>query len=311
MLTHLIAAMAASASQPADKPAFNWPFDVKGKTILFAGAHPDDEWGLSPLLADACLDRGAKCHFVVASEAHSYGCVVTIRLKDAEECSRRRREEMKQSAALFGGTAEFFGWEDYFYSFNQKGTDKTLSDWATRAGGHEVLVSRWLKVIQEKKPSIIFTLDPRHGSTCHPGHRANAALVVEAVNRLPRDQRPELWFEQSDNIDARSKAVEDANKQAGYVSWPDTAAEVRWFDANRKLATGKLAYDYVLLVRKAHATQFPGEALGKERPYAAAHLRHVPLARYAGQPLADHCTSLNINLPTFDIPGNKERFGLK
>jgi LmbE family N-acetylglucosaminyl deacetylase len=304
-------ALVTNASQPAARPAFEWPMGLKGKTILFAGAHPDDEWGLSPLLAEACLDGGAKCHFVVASDEHSYGCVMTIQLKDPLECSRRRREEMKRSAALFGGTAEFFGWEDYFYGFNQMGMAKTTADWATSVGGRDALVARWRKVLEDQKPSIVFTLDPRHGSTCHPGHRANAALVVEAVKSMPRGQQPELWFEQSDNIEQRSKAVEEINRQAGYVAWPDTASEVRWYDANRKLANGKLAYDYVQLVREAHATQYPVKSRDKDRPYAVPDLRFVPLAKYTGQPLVDYCTSLKIDLPTFDIPGNKERFGLK
>jgi LmbE family N-acetylglucosaminyl deacetylase len=248
---------------------------------------------------------------VVASEGHSYGCVITIGLKDAEECSRRRRVEMARSAALFGGTAEFFGWEDFFYGFNQKGMDKTLADWASAAGGREALVARWAKVLEQQKPSIVFTLDPRHGSTCHPGHRANASLVIEAINRLPVGQRPELWLEQTDNIDDRSAAVAAANKQVGYVAWPDTAQEVRWFDANTKLRGGKLAYDYALEVRRTHATQYPEEATGKEKPYAPATLRFVPLAKYSGEALGDYCTSLKINLPTFDIPGNKAKFGLE
>ena len=312
MLAPIIAGLVGSAASPTtDRPTFEWPFDIKGKTILVAGAHPDDEWGLSPLLAEACLDRGAKCHFAVASEAHSYGCILSMGLKDPEKCTRLRRLEMMRSAALFRGTAEFFGWEDFFYGFNQRGMDKTIADWAIAAGGHDALVSRWFKVLRERKPAIVFTLDPRHGSTCHPGHRANAALLLEAMNRLPTTQRPELWFEQTDNIENRSEVVAAANKQVGYLAWPETTNETRWFDANRKLRSGRRAYDYALLVRRTHATQYAEEASGKSKPYAPANLRHVPLARYTGQALRDYCTALAIDLPTFDIPGNKEKFGLK
>lgn len=311
MFAQLIAIMAGSAAPASPQPAFEWPSAMRGKTILFAGAHPDDEWGVAPLLADACVGQGAKCHFVVASEGHSYGCVITIGLKDAEACSRRRREEMKRSAALFGGTAEFFGWEDFFYGFNQKGMKKTLTDWAAVGGGREALIARWLNVLRKQKPAIVFTLDPRHGSTCHPGHRANAALVIEAVGRLPATKRPQVWLEETDNIEERSKAVAEANKQVGYVSWPETAGEVRWFDANRELADGKRAYDYALMVRRSHASQYPEEVSGKTKPYARPDLRYVPVARYAGQAAADYCTSLKIDLPTFDIPGNKKKFGLE
>lgn len=311
MLNLILAAMVSGTAVPGDRANFEWSSDLRGKTVLVAGAHPDDEWGVSPLLADACLDRGAKCHFVVASEAQSFGCILSMGLKDAEEYSRLRRLEMKRSAAIFGGSVEFFGWEDLFYGFNQKGTDKTLTNWAAAAGGHEALVSRWLKVLREQRPAIVFTLDPRHGSTCHPGHRANVRILIEALHRMPVNERPELWFEQTDNIEDRSDAVAAANKQVGYVAWPELANETQWFDANRKLRSGRRAYDYALLVRRTHATQYPEEASGKSKPYASRSLRQVPLAKYVGQTLTDYCTPLAIDLPTLDIPGNKEKFGLK
>ena len=221
-----------------------------------------------------------------------------------------RRGEMQKSAALFGATQEFFGWEDFFYGFNQSGMNKTIADWGAAVGGHSALVDRWEKVLRERRPTIIFTLDPRHGSTCHPGHRAAASLLLEAVERIPVKARPQVWLEQSDNIESRNPAVELANKEVGYVAWPD-AGQVRWFDANRKLRNGLTAYDYALAVRRAHATQFPDEASGKVRPSAGPALRRVPLLRSTGRVTGDFCTSLGINLPTFDIPGNKERFGIQ
>ena len=214
----LLDALLAAAISAAATPAFEWPGPLAKQRIVFAGAHPDDEWGVAPLLAEACVDGGAKCHFVVASEAHSYGCVPTIGLRDPEECTRVRREEMRRSAALFGGTLEFFGWEDFFYGFNQSGLSRTLADWANAAGGRAALVARWEKVLREQRPTVVLTFDPRHGSTCHPGHRAAATLVIEAVERLPARQRPAIWLEQTDNIDGRSAAVAAANSQVGYVA---------------------------------------------------------------------------------------------
>lgn len=306
----LIAALLlGSVTEPSPLYKFQWPQPLSQQRILFAGAHPDDEWGVAPLLAQACIDAGAKCHFVIASEAHSYGCVPSIGLRDPQECTRIRREEMRSSAALFGATLEFFGWEDFFYGFNQSGMNNTIAGWAAAAGTRAALVDQWEKVLREQRPTVVFTLDPRHGSTCHPGHRATATLLLEAVERLPADARPVVWLEQTDNIDSRSSEVESANSQIGYMAWPE-AGDVTWFDANQQLGSGEAAYEYALAVRRAHASQYPDEASGKNRPSAPESLRRVPLIKYTGPLHDDFCTALGIDLPTFDIPGNKERLGL-
>lgn len=304
--TGVIMAAAATASIAE----FAWPGPVSEQRVVFAGAHPDDEWGVAPILAEACIEGGATCHFVVASEARSYGCVPTIGLRDPTGCTLIRREEMQKSAKLFGATFEFFGWEDFFYGFNQSGMNKTIADWSTAIGDRSFLVARWERVLREQKPTVVFTFDPRHGSTCHPGHRAAATLLLEAVERLPLGARPQVWLEQTDNIESRSPAVEAANKEVGYVAWPD-AGHVTWFDADRTLNNGSTAYDYALTVRRTHASQYPDESSGKVKPNAGSGLRRVPLLRYSGPMDDDFCTSLGIDLPTFDIPGNKKRLGLE
>ena len=306
----IIAGLIFSVSTAAPADEFRWPQPLSMQRILFAGAHPDDEWGVAPLLAQACIDGGAKCHFVVASEARSYGCLPSIGLRDPERCTRIRREEMQKSALIFGATLEFFGWEDFFYAFNQKGVEKTIADWAIAAGRRDQLVAQWERVLREQRPTTVLTFDPRHGSTCHPGHRATATLLLEAVERLKPTDRPQIWLEQTDNIDARSPAVAEANRQVGYLSWPE-AGKVHWFNGNQILRNGRSAYEYSLAVRRTHASQYPDEASGQLKPSAAAALRRVPLLRYTGSMTGDLCTSLGINLPTFDIPGNKKRLGLE
>lgn len=306
----LVASLVLSLSATPPAQDFRWPQPLSQQRILFAGAHPDDEWGVAPLLAQACIDGRAKCHFVIASEARSYGCLPTIGLRDPEECTRIRREEMRKSASMFRATLDFFGWEDFFYGFNQRGMEKTIADWGAAAGGREKLVAKWENVLREQRPTLILTLDPRHGSTCHPGHRATAALLLEAAERLPKAERPQIWLEQTDNIEERSPAVAAANMQVGYLAWPN-AGEVRWFDGNQRLKNGQSAYDFSLAVRRAHASQYPDEASGEVKPRAPAALRRVPLVRYTAPLNGDFCTSLGISLPTFDIPGNKKRFGLE
>src|SRR5438128_3354296 len=50
--------------------------------------------------------------------------------------------------------------------------------------GGETLVPQIRAVITAERPSVVYTFDPTHGSTCHPAHRAVAALVIEAIARM-------------------------------------------------------------------------------------------------------------------------------
>lgn len=302
------AGLTASAAALDDSSAeFRLPDDMTGQTVLYVGAHPDDEWGVAPILADACIDRGARCHFLVASEARSGGCLLKIGLKDFDECSRIRRKEMKTSAALFGAEVEFLGLEDLFYSFNAAGRDRTIKEWSQKSGGREQLVDRFQQVLQTQKPDLLFTFDPRHASTCHAGHLSVATLILEAVARLPKSQRPTVWLEQTDEIEERSKGNEATIAGIGFIGWPETAAETVWYDANRHLKNGKPAYDYALLVRRTHASQFPDEAAGKKASSAPAAARRVPLAPLSASISTEYCTALKLQRPTMDIRENREK----
>jgi LmbE family N-acetylglucosaminyl deacetylase len=306
-LLAFIAAIALSGTARAEEPAtFTLPDDLEGRTILFVGAHPDDEWGLAPILAEACIDRGARCHFVVASEANSGGCLMTIGLKDFPECSRLRRREMENSAAQFGGTVEFLGLDDLFYAFNQTGMERTIAEWSEASGGRDALIGRFETILREQRPRIVFTLDPRHGSSCHPSHRATANLLLEARERLPERERPPVWLEQTSDLGA-SPAEEAIIEGGGYVGWPDTATETVWYDATRRLRDGRTGYDVMIQTRKAHASQFVTVASGEKVLDPEQAYRRTPLAPLPASVDADYCTALRLERPTLDIPENRAR----
>lgn len=306
ILTATAALLSAFSPAAAQDLAFALPDNLEGRTVLFVGAHPDDEWGVAPILAEACIDRGAQCHFVVLSEANSGGCLFTIQLKDFAECSRRRRLEMQASAALFNGTVEFFGLDDLFYGYNQSGMNRTLDEWSEASGGRDALVGRLEAVLRQRDPAVILTLDPRHGSSCHPGHRAAATLLMEARARLPEDRRAPVWLEQTSDLGI-SPEEEATIEAGGYVGWPDTAAETAWYDATRTLRDGRTGYDLMVQSRRAHASQFVEEASGAKVLRPAAAQRRVPIAALPDSLEADYCTALALDRPTLDIPENAER----
>ena len=133
--------------------------------ILWIGAHPDDEILLSPLLGGACVERGVQCAMLVMTRGEGGGSPDV------------RAAEMQRAAAMLHATLTHWTYADVM-----TGVDAT---WSSAAGGHAALVGRIAAEIAAVAPTVIYTFDPHHGSTCHPAHRALGALVVEAAGRVP------------------------------------------------------------------------------------------------------------------------------
>ena len=299
-LIALLSSAEAAPSPIVERPAFELPQDLSGKTILYIGAHPDDEWGFAPILAQACLDRGAQCRFIVVADSNSLGCLLTIGLRDPVECSARRRAEMQRAAGFFGGSVEFLGLDDLFYSFNESGKRRTLMAWDKSVGGHDALLSRMSSAISRAQPDIVFTFDPRHGSSCHAGHRASAVLALEAIAKLPEADRPQVWLEQTSDLEEHGAVAKEVIESGGYFAWPETAAETVFFDGNQRLPNGQSAFELMVAERKIHASQVPDEASGKRVINPPQEWRFAPLSPLHSSMEEDFCTRLKLDRPTLD-----------
>jgi len=187
----------SSLAHAGDEPKYSGSLaeTMAAKRVLLVSAHPDDEGLFAPLMAEVCRFNNATCHMVVAAEARSPGCVIPLKLHDLELCSAMRRQETAASAANLNATYEFYGWRDVLAPWNDAGLDRNLGEWAKDAGGREKLVQRVAKTLTEFKPDFLLGFDPRHGTTCHPNHRAVMLLTLEAVNQLPPERRPDVWLE--------------------------------------------------------------------------------------------------------------------
>ncbi len=297
--------IAPDPARPEAEASFDFSDHLAGKTLLFVGAHPDDEQAANAFMAEACLFNGASCHYTVVSEARSYGCYLTLGMTDPAACSDLRREEMRASAALTNGTVTFFGWDDLFYAHDNAGLDRNIEAWAAKQGGRETLVARFAAELDAVEPDIVFSLDPRHGVTCNPNHRAVSILLMEAIGSLAAPSRPELWFENDFMFIEQMTEEERAlyTEKAGYA-WPADDPPFVWYDGNRVLPNGRTPFDYVADTLKAHASQYPGIADGSEDALPPADARRVPLVRAAGIDASrDLCSALDLDFPTFDIVG--------
>ena len=141
--------------------------------ILWIGAHPDDESLTAPILGPACRELAKVCSFLVFTHGERGDCFLPAGCGDLGSL---RSEEM-QSAA------NFFRAHLTLWSFSDVMTD-VIATWSAEAGNRDMLTARIQSVIAAENPTIIYTFDPNHGSTCHPAHRAVGELVIEAVDGL-------------------------------------------------------------------------------------------------------------------------------
>ncbi len=142
------------------------------RSVLWVGAHPDDEVLVAPVLAKVCLLERLDCHFLVLTRGEAGVCL------RAEGClpdlATVRSQEMQQAAALFGAGLTLWTLPDGGH----------LPGWNAASGGHEALIQRLTDFLRDRAPDLILTFDPRHGATCHGDHRAAAEIVLEARARL-------------------------------------------------------------------------------------------------------------------------------
>lgn len=132
--------------------------------ILWIGAHPDDEALIAPLLGRECVERGARCAMLVMTHGEAGGPGPV------------RALEMQRAADMLHATLTLWTFSDVM-----AGVDAA---WSGEAGGRDALIESIAAVIGAEAPTVIYTFDPAHGSTCHPAHRALGTLVIDALTRL-------------------------------------------------------------------------------------------------------------------------------
>lgn len=269
----------ASAAYAEPPNAQDFGAQLAGKRILHVGAHPDDEGIFAPMLAEACRFNRATCHLVVALDEDSWGCLLSIGMKDRAECSRIRRLEGSASAANLNATHEYYGWREGLYNWNDAGVRSNLEGLAREVGGHAVLVARFRRTLDAVRPEVVFAFDPRHGTTCHPNHRAVVSLLLEAIAGLPSERRPTVWFGSDYAVPGAPPEIAAVTAGYGIAPWPSDGTPLHWYDATVALPDGRTGYDYLVDTLRLNATQFPEVATGRVTPSPPHKHRRVPLVR--------------------------------
>lgn len=247
-----------SATQPIDAAAPDVavqppPSDplvdsLAGRRILWVGAHPDDESTIAPLLGEVCVDQSAICSFLVLTRGERGGCVkpggclpdlVTV-----------RTAELAAAAQIYGATVLHGSLPDG----SAPDPAGVLAAWTTAAGDQAALLRAVTDAITSARPEVVLMFDPRHGSTCHPDHRAAGALVRAALDTLGA-AAPTAYFVEGKLAGTEATAY-------GYAAAAPDDARVLHYDANRVTAGAAGAtWRYLLRNLTAHTSQFTASQL--------------------------------------------------
>jgi LmbE family N-acetylglucosaminyl deacetylase len=232
------------------------------RSVAWIGAHPDDESLAAPVLARLCVDERLACSFLVFTHGEAGHCLIPGGCKP--DLGTVRAGELARSAALFGARLTLWTFSD-----GGAAGDGTPGAWDAEAGGHEALLARVAGFLADRKPDLVLTFDPRHGSTCHPDHRAVAGLVRDVTAGMPSP--PALFL-------VEHRVLPNTGEEVRFVPAAPAAAGVFGFDANLPRRTGG-ASDWQALVDvlTVHRSQFSAAKVQSIRA-TPPRLRTVPLA---------------------------------
>ncbi|HKV08026.1 MAG TPA: PIG-L family deacetylase [Thermoanaerobaculia bacterium] len=251
---------AAAVAQGQDKAAPRVPPTFPGaSSVLWVGAHPDDEVLAAPLLARLCLDEGLRCSFLVLTRGEKGPCLLPGGCRP--DLAAVRSAEMAGAARLFGADLILWSLPDA-----GSGQDGSAGTWDAASGSHAALVASVRKVLSRTRPDVVLTFDPRHGSTCHLDHRAAGSLVLEAVSRV--EKRPAVYLLETRLV--LTSAPVTVRFQPAALARDGVFA----FDGNAPLAsTARPAWEMTNRDVLIHASQF-------DAPLRRA-IRRVPSAQRA------------------------------
>lgn len=246
---------------------------------LWIGAHPDDEILVSAFLGALCAEREQICTLISATHGEAGVCLIPGGCSPS--LAAVRELEFQRSAAILRAYPIIGEFRDG----SAPTPEGVLAIWAAQAGGEEILIQLAVGEIRKSGARFVLTFDPRHGSTCHPDHRAIGALVLRAIERMGADA-PALFF-----IETRllQSPIGDA-PSLGRVAPDDASQLVFNGDQWAPRIYGSL-WRYVAFVIATHVSQFEQRlavSLGTA-PQPERMLGLLPSAQVKPDPRYDIC----------------------
>lgn len=164
---------------------------IKHQRILVVFPHPDDE---------SFAAAGTIAKFIAGGAQVTYACLTLGEMgrnmgippfANRVTLPSIRKQELTESAQAIGiQDLRMLGFHDKMIEFE----DQRLLD------------DRIMRLLQEIKPSLVFTFYP--GYSVHPDHDATGAAVIRTIEKLPASERPLVYCSafSSDREQALGKA---------------------------------------------------------------------------------------------------------
>lgn len=227
----------ARRTRPALRPFLSFP--SSHSSLLFVAAHPDDEVLLAPVLGWLCDHSGWSCTILIATRGERgecllpQGCLPTL--------ADVRSAEAAEAARLFSAKVILWNLADG----PANAPDLVRHHWESQ---DQNLTDRIAAFIEDEQPDVIFTFDPRHGSTCHPDHRAIGSLAMDAAASLSRDV---FLLENRYSVSGNEVTITRASVDP---------SRLVYFDASRSAPRAQSSYwDYGPLIATIYRSQFSPE----------------------------------------------------
>ncbi len=131
------------------------------KKVMVMAPHPDDAEFYAGGLIASFVEDGAEVSIITATD----GCCGSYK-ESRGDLIKIRENEAKNAAESAGTSVVFLGYHDYELDRVPAGE----------------LRERLIRMIRERKPEILITIDPYAKNEAHPDHRALAWAASDAVN---------------------------------------------------------------------------------------------------------------------------------
>ncbi len=173
-MTSVLAALACSAAAQAGPGSYGGTvsgLDLMDVDMMFIGAHPDDDGGVTAALARYVLDGGHKATVITLTGGEGGGNATGT--ETGRALGLIREEEERRSLSMVGVTSpHFLGLRDFYFTLSAEETEKM---W-----GGQAFVCDVVRIVRVRRPEVIVTMWPGPGT--HGQHQMATRAATLAYN---------------------------------------------------------------------------------------------------------------------------------
>lgn len=172
--TSLLTALACGAAAQVGPGSYGGTvsgLDLMDVDLMFIGAHPDDDGGVTATLARYVLDGGHRATVITLTGGEGGGNATGR--ETGRSLGLIREEEERRSLGMVGVTSpHFLGLRDFYFTLSAEETE--------RMWGGQAFVCDVVRLVRVRRPEVIVTMWPGPGT--HGQHQMAARAATLAYN---------------------------------------------------------------------------------------------------------------------------------